>query len=152
MTTGQFDAERRFIVDSLESVRQLTCDIHYKRSSDSPPYFDQLVREQDVDCKAARKMLATRGDWLKTSDASAVLPNYGQGSVSKQFASENFKFVNDAVETYNKSATKRRLYKNHKATTSLEVTVTMFAPYLAAVALSLALAGLAIRPRQSAER
>lgn len=151
VTTPRFDAERERIKESVESARHLLCDIRYQRSKESPPNFDQLIAEQDVGCAAARQLIARSREWITTSDEPIRVPRMGQEAAKLKSSKGDFEFVHKSVADYNKDAVIRQAYGRQKRTSDWEIPLAVFGPFLAAIAFSLALAGLTFKPKAVAK-
>lgn len=150
MVTPRLDASRDRIREALHDTRHLLCDIHYRKSENSPANFDQLVAEQNVGCKAARRLIANSRSWITETDASIAVPAYGQEQAKLRFSKENFETIYSAVARYNEDAKVRQAYARQKRTSGGQIPLAVFGPFLAALAFSIALAALTFKPKAKA--
>lgn len=142
---AQSDRER--IIEYLSDVKHLTCDIHYRRSNDSPFYFDDLVRDQNLGCQAAQSLIANSQKWITNSDEAISMPPYGQDRMAKKYGRDDFIFVYKAIADYNAVVNLRRAYFKDKKNSEFQIFLSIFGPYLAAIALSIGLGNAAFKQK-----
>jgi hypothetical protein len=142
----KLEAERSMLIDNLNWAVEFECGRHFVRDEYSPPNLEAMNAKTGEACTVLRLLRQRQGAWISPGRMVNLRP-LTRPPFDAKFLSSEMETVKQTATDYNNVVREFVTLERVGSSTPAETTLTIFGPFVAALALALGLATIAFPPK-----